>query len=64
MTGGETMSGPDWVLVPRVLMKVTIADAIWRLDMGAHTEARMSMVLAQEILSNPNGASADELEND
>lgn len=39
------------VTVPRLAMKTTIADAIWRYDNGEFTAARVAMVKAQDILS-------------
>jgi hypothetical protein len=39
------------VAVPRLDMKVAIADAIWRYDNGEFTAARVAMVKAQDILS-------------
>ena len=42
---------PDSVLVPRLAMKMAIANALWKIDANAYTEARVSMVEAADILT-------------
>lgn len=43
------------VLVPRLAMKMAVADAIWKIDAVAYTEARVAMVQAQDILTEAAG---------
>lgn len=48
---------PDSALVPRLAMKVTIANALWKIDANDYTGARVAMEEAQDILSEAVGES-------
>lgn len=51
-------SPADGVVVPRLDMKMTLADAIWRYDNGEFTASRVAMVKAVDILAAASPALA------
>ena len=50
---------PDSVLVPRLAMKVAIANALWKIDANDYTGARVAMDEAQDILTEATGESVE-----